>query len=85
MIKKLESWLFEKFAGKLVARAAVTVAAFVAGPLVAVVAEKTGIHIPLDQAEIQAAIVLGAHAAYEAFKKWRTPAAAPVAPVTPGA
>ena len=68
---KIEEWLLNRFAGKIIARAAVTIAAYAAGPLVAIIAAKTGIHIPLDQAEIQASLILGAQAVFEWFKARR--------------
>ncbi len=84
MISGIESWLFNEFAGKLIARAAVTAAAYVASTVVQGYLAKAGIHgVAVDPAELTAGIIAGAHAAYEAFKAWRTKPVAPVAPATP--
>lgn len=80
MFKKLEDFLLNKLAGKLLARAAVTATAFICGPLVKMLEAKTGIHIPLSPVEVEAALVLGAHALFELVKNWRAKAAAPAVP-----
>ena len=83
MFKKLEGWLFNVFAGKVLARAAVTVAAYIAGPVVQGIAAKAGVKISVDPAELQAGMVLGAHAAYEWYKNLRAKAPAPAVPDAP--
>lgn len=79
MFKKLEEFLFNKLAGKLIARAAVTAAAYLAGPMVNMIAAKTGVHITLDAGELEASMIMGAHAAFEMFKAWRSKSSAPKA------
>ena len=80
MFKKLEGWLLNKFAGKLLARAAVSIAAFVAGPVVQGFAAKAGLHVSVDPLELQAGLVLAGQAAFEWYKDWRNKPAAPAAP-----
>ena len=64
MFKNLEAWLFDKFAGKIIARGAVTAAGYLASVLAAQ-------HVKVDPVEVSAALIAGAHAAYEWFKAWR--------------
>lgn len=71
MLGRLEDFLLKKFAGKVIARAAVTIAAFVAGPVVQGAAAKAGIDISVNVTELEAGMVLGAHAAFEWYKNWR--------------
>ena len=42
---KIESWFLNQFAGKLVARASILIAAYVAGPVVQGLAVKAGVQI----------------------------------------
>jgi hypothetical protein len=88
MFKRLENFLLNKIMGKMLARAAVTATAFICGPLVKIVETKTGIHIPLSDVEVNAALITGAHALFEMLKAWRqkaTAVAAAPAPATPAA
>jgi hypothetical protein len=87
MFQKLEDWLLNKFAGKLLARAAVSVAAWVASTQVQALLAKAGIHgVNVDPAELTAGGIVAAHGAFEWFKKWRLDkAASKVAPDAPKA
>ena len=71
MLNKLEGWLLNVFLGKLVARAAVSIVAFAGGSLFQGIAKKAGIVVSIDPVELQAGLMLGAHAAYEWFKARR--------------
>lgn len=70
MWKKLEEWLLTKFAGKLLARAAVTLAGFLASEPVAAALAKVGISITsqVDQEAFVAGLIALGHAAFEWFK-----------------
>lgn len=74
MIAKLESFLFGKVAGRVVARFAVTAAAWI----VAQAAAK-GLHV--DASEVSALIMAGANGAYTYISDWRAKRAAAAAPV----
>lgn len=76
MFKKIEEFLFNKFAGKLLARAAVTIAAYAASAPAQAILSKAGISVTVDPAEMTAGMIAGAHAAYEWFKKRRADKAA---------
>jgi len=81
MIEKLKMFLFDKFAGKIVARMAVTMAAAVASGPVAAMLAKMGIVIAINDAELATGMIALAHAAYEMLKaKMKAPAAAPAQP-----
>lgn len=69
MIKKIEEFLFGKIAGRVVARLAVSGAAFLA-------AKAAGAGINVDPAELSAAMIAGANAAYSWLKEWRDARAA---------
>lgn len=69
MLKKLEDFLLNKFAGKIIARAAVGIAAYLASGSI-------GATISIDPNELTLAMTLGAQAVFEWFKKWRAPKAA---------
>lgn len=72
MFNKIEEWLFNQFAGKLVARAAATVAGFVASAAVQAYLAKAGVHgVAVDPTELTAGFIAAAHAAYEWYKAWR--------------
>ena len=72
-MSKLEEWLFNALTGKLAARAAVTVAAFVASAGAQTAFSKAGITgVQVDPTQLAAAMTLAAHAAYEAYKAWRS-------------
>ncbi len=64
MLDKIEDFFLNRFAGKLIARAAVTVAAYLASGVV-------GVHINVDPNELAAAITLAAHGAFEWFRARR--------------
>ena len=82
MIKKLEGFLFGQVFGRVVARLAVSAAAYLVGQ-----AAGAGVH--LDPNELSSALISGANALYTYLKDWRekraaaTVAPAPVAPVEP--
>ena len=73
MIKKLEDFLFNKFAGKIIARGAVTLAGLISAKLAAL----AGIHV--DPLELQAALIAAAHAAFEWIKAKRNKSEQPAA------
>jgi len=80
----IENWLYNELAGKLVARAAVTIAAVVAGPIVQGYAHQFGVPIgPVDPVQLAAGMTLAAHGAFELWKAWRAKATAPVTPAAP--
>lgn len=72
MLKRIEDFLFNKFAGKLLARAAVTVCAYLASGAI-------GVKVDIDPTELATAVQLGAHAAYEWLKARRNKPAEPQA------
>lgn len=67
----IENWLLNVFAGKLVARAAVLIAAYIAGPVVQGLAAKAGLSIAADPAKVQAGLMVAFNAAFEWFKARR--------------
>lgn len=71
MLQKLEDFFLNKFVGKLIARAAVTVAGFVAGPLIQGKAAQLGFSISVDPQTLEAGGTALAHAAFEWFKARR--------------
>lgn len=81
---RIEAWLLEKFAGKLVARAAVAISTYVASKAVQGALVKAGVHgVQVDPIELSAGITALGHVVFEAYKHWRTStAAAPAAPAT---
>jgi hypothetical protein len=68
---KIEGWLLNVFLGKLVARAALIIAAYVAGPVVQNLAVKAGVSVSVDPAKLQVELMLLANAAFEWFKARR--------------
>ena len=74
MIKKLEDFLFGQVFGRVLARLAVSAAAYVVGQ-----AAGAGVH--LDPNELSSALIAGANAAYTWLKEWRDKRAAVAAPV----
>lgn len=64
MLGKLEDFFLNKFAGKLLARAAVTLAGVLVG-------QAASLQISLDPAEVTLALTTAAHAAFEWFKARR--------------
>lgn len=73
MIAKIESFLFGKVAGRVIARLAVSAAAYIASQAAA-----AGVGINPD--ELSAALIAGANAAYSYIKEWREARAAKAAP-----
>ena len=71
MGKKIEGWLFNVFAGKIVARAVVTLLAWLASGPVQSVLGGAGIDLKIDQAELTAALIAGSQVAFEWVKKRR--------------
>jgi hypothetical protein len=73
MLKRLEDFLFGKVAGRVIARLAVSAAAFLAG-------QAAGVGIDLDPDQLSAALIAGANAAYTWLKDWRDKRAAAAKP-----
>lgn len=65
MFSKIEDFLLNKFAGKLLARGAVIASGWLAG----LALSQAGVH--LDQAELQGAMILAANSLFEWFKAKR--------------
>lgn len=72
MLKKIEEFLFGKVFGRIVARVAVGVGAYVA-------AQASGVGVHVDAGEISAAVIIGANALYSYLKDWRDKRAAAAA------
>ncbi len=68
---KIEGWLLNVFAGKLVAREAVTIAAAAMAPAIQAVLAKYGVHYTINSTELAVGMIAGAHAAFEWFKARR--------------
>lgn len=64
MIKKIEEFLFGKVAGRVIARLAVSAAAFLAG-------QAASVNVSVDPDQLSAALITGANAAYTWVKEWR--------------
>lgn len=73
MIKKVEEFLFGKIAGRVIARLAVSAAAFLVG-------QGLSIGVTLNPDEVSAAMIAGANALYSMLKDWRDKRAAASAP-----
>lgn len=81
MLEKIESFLLNKFLGKVCSRLAVTiVSALAAAPVQALILKAdvwlayVGIHVhidPINQVELTAAMIAAGQAAFEYFKKRR--------------
>lgn len=71
MKNRIESWLLNVFVGKLVARAAVTIVAWVGSVGVQAILRQAGIQVQIDPAELTTGIIAGGHAAFEWFKARR--------------
>ena len=69
--RKLEGWLFNVFAGKLLARAAVTLAAYLVSAPVQMLLKSVGVTIEINQAELTAGLIALAHSLFEYVKKRR--------------
>src|ERR1035437_1661328 len=67
----MENWLLNVFLGKLVARTAILIAAFVAGPVVQGLAAKAGIQVAIDPVKLGAELMVLGNAAFEWFKARR--------------
>lgn len=79
MLKKIEGFLFGKVAGRIIARFAVSGAAYLAG-------QAAGVGININPDELSSALIAGANAAYTWLSEWRAkraeaakPAEAPAA------
>ncbi len=69
----IENWLLNKFLGKVALRAAVTIAAYVAGPDIQKFVQAAGIPIgPVDPVKMAEGFAIGAHFLLEAYKHWRS-------------
>ena len=68
---KIEGWLLNVALGKFATRAAILIAAYVAGPIVQGLAAKAGLQIAIDPAKLQVEMMIGANAAFEWFKARR--------------
>lgn len=64
MFKKIEGFLFGKVAGRVIARLAVSAAAYLAG-------QAAGVGISVDPDQLSAALITGANAAYTWAKEYR--------------
>ncbi len=64
MLDKIEDFFLNKFLGKLVARAAITVSTYLATGVI-------GVHVQVDPAELEAAAQLAAHGLFEWYKARR--------------
>ncbi len=71
MLNKIEDFFFNKLLGKIIARAALTGAAFVAGPKVSGLLGQVGVSVSVSPEALGAALTVGAHWAYEHYKAWR--------------
>lgn len=80
MWAKLEGWLFNKVAGKLVARAAVTLCGLLASEKVKAVLSAYGVSVEVRPEELAAGAIAAGHGLYEWFKHWRIKRQAPQDP-----
>lgn len=78
MIKRIEEFLFGKVAGRVIARLAVSAAAYIAS-------QAAGAGIGINPDELSAALIAGANAAYSYIKEWREARAAKAKPAAPEA
>lgn len=76
MIKKIEEFFFGQVFGRVIARLAVSAAAYIAG-------QAAGVGISVDPDQLSSALIAGANALYTYIKEWRDKRAAKVAPVAP--
>lgn len=70
-MNKLEDWLLNIFVGKVVARTAVMLAGYVAGPVVQSLAGKAGVSVSVDPLKLQAAMMIALQIGFEYFKARR--------------
>lgn len=78
MVNKIENWLLNVFAGKILARLAVTIIGFIASGPVQAILSQAGVNVQIDQTALTGSMVALAHAIFEWFKKRR--AANPASP-----
>ena len=71
MRNKIEGWLFNVLAGKVVARLAVTIVAYVASAPIQALLAKAGVAVSIDPAELTTGLIAAAHAVFEWFKAKR--------------
>ncbi len=68
----IEDWLLNKFAGKVAARGAVTVAAALLAPAAQAALAKVGVSYRVDPAILATGLIAGAHWIFDAYKSWRS-------------
>lgn len=71
MKEKLENWFLNVLAGKLVARAAVTIVAWVGSVGVQAMLKQAGVSVQIDPAELTTGLIAGGHAIFEWLKAKR--------------
>jgi hypothetical protein len=71
MFKGIENWLLNVFAGKIVARLAVLIIAWLASPAVQGVLSQGGVGVTINPDTFSAGMIALAGAAFEYFKKRR--------------
>lgn len=71
MLSKLESFLLNKFLGKVVARIAVVIVGYVASTPIQALLAQVGVHASINQSELTAGMIALANTAFEWFKKRR--------------
>lgn len=71
MLNSIESWIVNKFAGKVSTQVVVIVASYLSSAPVRELLAKLGVSITVDQAALQAGVTAFAAVAYEWFKKRR--------------
>jgi len=70
-MERIENWLLNVAVGKAASRLALVVVAYVAGPVVQGLAQKSGVDIQIDPVKFQAQLVSAALLAFEWFKARR--------------
>ena len=76
--ERIEGWLLNRFGGKILARLAVTIVAYLASAPIQALLAKAGISLAVNPDELTAGLIAGAHAIFEWFKARR--AANPASP-----
>lgn len=80
----LQEWLFNQFAGKIVARLCVTAAAWVASSAVQATLHHLGVSgVKVDPTQLSVGLIAAAHAGFETFKAWRQKSPVVLQPTTP--
>ncbi len=79
MFETLQNFFLNKLIGQLIARAAVTAAAYAAGPAATAALAKAGLSISVDPNQLAAGMQAAAHCAYT-FLKTHLPAKTTAAP-----